>query len=56
MKWFDTTKYLPAHGLRVLTSDLDVVYFDGECWYNYHTEMIQDEPEFWMNIPNLPYE
>ena len=54
------TKQLPSEGLHVLFSNIQdekyIAYFDGDDWFDYHTEEHIQNIEWWMHIPITPNE
>lgn len=54
------TKQLPSEGLPVLVSTIQdekyIAYFDGDDWFDYHTEEHIQNIEWWMHVPITPNE
>jgi len=54
------TKQLPSDGLHVLIVDIYdnkfIAYYDGEDWFDVHTEEHIQHVEWWMYIPITPSE
>jgi hypothetical protein len=56
VSWRLTAEQQPSDGRKVLTSDSIVAYYDGELWYDWHSDIVLKNPLFWMEIPGLPGE
>lgn len=54
------SKQLPSEGIAVLVSTINdkkfIAYYDGDGWFNYHTEEHIKNVEWWMHIPITPHE
>jgi hypothetical protein len=54
------SKQLPTDGLHVLIVDIYdnkfIAYYDGEDWFDAHTEEHIQHVEWWMYIPITPHE
>lgn len=54
------SKQLPSEGMAVLVSTIHdkkfIAYYDGDDWFDYHTEEHIQNIEWWMHIPITPQE
>ena len=54
------SKQLPTEGIAVLVSTIHddnfVAYYDGDDWFDFHTEENIQNVEWWMHIPIAPNE